>query len=293
MPTAGPSKAIRTHELENRAPQRPWWHATASPGSTTADESASSPTSPTTHPASPRNRGNSNTARRRYVAGHLALLSGRQSEAEALLRGAWDDADPVDEADVRCLASEQLAGLCALQVRPEDAIAWVRRAVDATADPSLGATALTTLVVYLALVGRPGEALPLVSSLPADPSRLTPRDRAGMLARGIVLTWMAELHEACADLSAVVSASHAALGSRTGLLALGYLAQAEYLLGGGPTACGTPNSPWRWPPTLDRRGCCPCSTPLLPGPFRPEGSGTPPSNTYRPRRPRQRESATR
>lgn len=172
-----------------------------------------------------------NGAHRRYVLGHLALLSGRQREAEELLRGAWEEADPRREVEVRSLASEQLAGLYASQVRPEDAIAWARRAVDAAPDSSVGSSALTTLVVYLALVGRPGEALPLVASLPEDPSRPTPRDRAGMLARGVVRTWIAELGEAHADLSAVLQASQLSLGSRTGLMTLGYLAQVEYLRG--------------------------------------------------------------
>lgn len=171
------------------------------------------------------------SARRCYVLGHLALLSGRQSEAEELLTGAWEAADPVDEADLRSSASEQLAGLCALQVRPEDAIAWARRAVAAAPDSSVGSSALTTLVVYLALVGRPGEALPLVASLPEDPLHPTARDLAGMLARGIVRMWIAELDAAHADLSAVLEGSQLALGSRTGLLTLGYLAQVEYLRG--------------------------------------------------------------
>jgi DNA-binding CsgD family transcriptional regulator len=170
-------------------------------------------------------------AQRSYLLGHLALLSGHQQEAEELLAEAWQGADPVDEAEVRALASEQLAGLCASQIRPEAAIAWARRALDATADPSVGASGLTTLVTYLALVGRPGEALPFVASLPENPAHPTPRDRAGLLGRGIVRMWIAEVEEAHADLSAVVDASSRAFASATGLSALGYLAQVEYLRG--------------------------------------------------------------
>jgi ATP/maltotriose-dependent transcriptional regulator MalT len=168
---------------------------------------------------------------RHYVQGHLALLGGRQREAEQLLRSAWDDAHPGQESELRTLASEQLADLYAFQVRPEDAIAWARRAVDAAPDSSVGASALTTLVVYLALVGRPGEALPLVASLPEDPGHPTACDRAGMLARGIVRMWMGELDEAHADLSTVLEGTELTLGSRTGLITLGYLSQAEYLRG--------------------------------------------------------------
>ncbi|HEX2041641.1 MAG TPA: AAA family ATPase [Acidimicrobiales bacterium] len=176
-------------------------------------------------------RDTADTARRGYVLGHLALLSGRQHEAERLLQGAWSDGDPVREAELRSLAAEQLAELCALQVRPEDAIAWARRAVDAAPDSSTGSSALTTLVVSLALTGKPGEALPLVESLPEDPSSPTPCDQAGMLARGIVRSWIAELDQSHADLSAVLEASQRALGSRTGLMALGHLAQVEYVRG--------------------------------------------------------------
>jgi DNA-binding CsgD family transcriptional regulator len=43
--------------------------------------------------------------------------------------------------------------------------------------------------------------------------------------------WIAELDEAHADLSAVLEGVELALGSRTGLMALGYLAQVEYLRG--------------------------------------------------------------
>lgn len=169
--------------------------------------------------------------RRRCVLGHLALLSGRQREAEELLRGAWHDADPLREPELRTLASEQLADLYASQVRPEEAVTWARRAVDTAPESSVGALALATLVVYLALVGRPGEALPLVASFPVDPSHPTARDQAGMLARGIVRMWIAELDEAHADLSAVLEGAAPVLGSRTALMALGYMAQVEYLRG--------------------------------------------------------------
>ncbi|MGI8808631.1 MAG: ATP-binding protein [Acidimicrobiales bacterium] len=173
----------------------------------------------------------SDSARRAYVLGHLALLSGRQRGAERLLRGAWESADPAKEADVRMMASEKLAELCAAQVRPEEAITWARRALQHDVDHHRGASALTTLVVYLALVGRPGEALPLVESIEIDAVEPAPREVGGVLARGIVRIWIGQLHPARIDLERVLAASRPALASRGALSALGFLAHVEYLLG--------------------------------------------------------------
>ena len=172
--------------------------------------------------------------RRAYILGHLALASGRQQEAEHLLREAWEGADPAVDPNLRVLASEQLADLCAAQVRPEETITWARRALEDDPGNDRGASALTTLVVYLALVGRPGEALPLVASMAVDAGNPTPRAVAGVLARGTVRLWMGEANQARTDLASVLAATCRTPAARPRLTALGFLAQAEYQLGQWP-----------------------------------------------------------
>jgi DNA-binding CsgD family transcriptional regulator/predicted negative regulator of RcsB-dependent stress response len=172
----------------------------------------------------------SHTARRGYVLGHLALLRGHQQSAEDLLKGASEHADPVDEAQLMTVTAQRLAELYALQVRPAEAIDWARRALDGGSGSEQGSSALTILVCYLALVGRPGEALPLVDAVLQRES-CPARKLGAILARGIVRTWMADFHGAREDLSTVLAARQKALGSRTALLSLAFLAQAEFAMG--------------------------------------------------------------
>lgn len=169
------------------------------------------------------------TARRRFVLGHLALLTGRHGEAEELLRGAWERADPDAEADVATLASGLLCQLCAIQVRAEEAVTWGRRSLECA--PELAATGLSTLAVYLALLGRDKEALTVVSPAAEYTRPHHARDIDALLGRGTVRLWIGELATAREDLSRVVEDLRPHLTSRTALLALAYLAEAHYRLG--------------------------------------------------------------
>lgn len=171
----------------------------------------------------------SDSARRHLVLGHLALLTGRQGEAEELLTGAWERADPDEEADVRTLASGLLCQLCAIQVRAEEAVGWGRRSLECS--PELAAMGLSTLAVYLAILGRDEEALAVVSPVPEDTGRYNARNIDALVGRGTVRLWMGELAGARDDLCAVVDNLRPHLTSRTALLALGYLAEAHYRLG--------------------------------------------------------------
>ncbi|MGH9008716.1 MAG: AAA family ATPase, partial [Acidimicrobiia bacterium] len=170
------------------------------------------------------------SARRNCLLGYLALLTGRQREAQDLLTSAWDAHDPTRERRLGSLISEQLAYLCSIQLRIPASIAWAQRSV-AAQDVGRPSLALAVLVTGAALAGRADEALRLAESLPGDTGRPTPEAMVGPLGRGIVRLWTDDLTGAHHDLSTVVLASQLQPSCREAILGLTFLAQAEYRLG--------------------------------------------------------------
>ena len=169
------------------------------------------------------------SARRLTLLGHLAVLTGHQDEAEVLLRAAWDRCDPAAEAVLAMLTSAQLAQMCLLDLRVEEAIEWARRSM-AAAGPARATPALAVLVIGLGMVGRSDEALALAGRQPGPDSD----SPAGLLLRfgqGIVKMWNDDLPGARRDLAAVVAASHDHPSSREGVMGLSFLAEVEYRLG--------------------------------------------------------------
>ncbi|TKK75895.1 helix-turn-helix transcriptional regulator, partial [Herbidospora galbida] len=152
------------------------------------------------------------TPRRHYVLGRLALASGHQDAAEALLTSAW-------ESGAHDGAAEQLAWLALTQARGAAAIEWARR--------SGGAPGMRdALALALGITGRYAEGL---ACLPADDA-VGPGDLLdGLVARGVLRLWTDDLDGAQIDLARAASA-------RAGLLHLGpmataYLAEAEFRAG--------------------------------------------------------------
>jgi ATP/maltotriose-dependent transcriptional regulator MalT len=172
--------------------------------------------------------GLADSPRRNCLLGHLALLTGRQREAEHLLAAAWNAHDPALEPRLASLISEQLAYLCRYQLRVSEAIEWAERSI-ATQDVERPSLALSVLVTAMALAGRATDALRLVESLPQREP--TPGWVAGPLGRGMVRLWADELSSAQRDLRTVLLACRLQPTSREAIIGLSFLAQTEYRLG--------------------------------------------------------------
>lgn len=165
--------------------------------------------------------------RRSYLLGWLAFLQGDHAKAEGLLTRAWEGAAPGDAATAGRV-SLLLANLCSGQMRQAEAAAWSQRALD-SGSPEVVTRAVGILVPCLGASGRAREALDLLPSLLDDAA--LERDAAARLGRGMVRMWTDDVRGGAEDLAGVVAACGAHPASSTGLLALGFLAEAEFRLG--------------------------------------------------------------
>jgi ATP/maltotriose-dependent transcriptional regulator MalT len=169
------------------------------------------------------------TGWRSYILARLALVSGHLAETEALLRDAWQRCDPQADPALGGRIAGQLAGLCTLQARGQDATDWADLALRLTPEQPA-----TDLVHYLPLVGRgisghADAALAAVADLP-DPALASVAELGKLLGRGLLRTWTDNLAEARQDLAALLAAAQGrSVAFR--LLAAAMLGQAEYRLG--------------------------------------------------------------
>lgn len=175
--------------------------------------------------------GFANTAKRSYVLGHLAMLAGELAAAEDLLEDGWRRAHAAADARLAARAAGLVAQLVSLQDRFDEGIQWARRALTESDDSTLTSTAVGVLVGVLAGTGRAEEAMAYVAEIDADVSELGPGEIEGLQGRGCARLWTDDFAGARADLSAAVGAGRRNPTSRPSLVALGYLAEAEFHLG--------------------------------------------------------------
>ncbi|TMK39510.1 MAG: hypothetical protein E6G66_17785 [Actinobacteria bacterium] len=109
-------------------------------------------------------------ARSRYLLGRLAHLDGRLARAEEHLSAAWDLCAHAPDPELATKVSTELAYLCLSHLRPEDAVVWGRRGLQAAAGSgSLAGLPLVPLAFGLSVLGRAEEALSEVASLDGAP----------------------------------------------------------------------------------------------------------------------------
>ncbi|HKN49281.1 MAG TPA: LuxR C-terminal-related transcriptional regulator, partial [Actinomycetota bacterium] len=109
-------------------------------------------------------------ARSRYLLGRLAHLDGRFARAEEHLSAAWDLCAHAPDPELATKVSTELAYLCLSHLRPEDAVMWGRRGIQAAAGSrSLAGLPLVPLAFGLSVLGRAEEALTEVASLDGAP----------------------------------------------------------------------------------------------------------------------------
>lgn len=169
------------------------------------------------------------SAQRSFVLGLLALFDGRQNDAERLLAEAWERGKD-DDAAMAAEAAAYLAQLCSIQVRSDDTIRWAQRALAASANPRL-VPAFSVLVCQLWFVGRRDEAIDHLGGMPPPGVPSAETDPELLLVRGLLRMWSDDREGARADLGASVAAHRPILTSRSGLIALSYLAEADFRCG--------------------------------------------------------------
>jgi DNA-binding CsgD family transcriptional regulator len=169
------------------------------------------------------------SAARSYILGQLAMFGGQLADAERLLVDAWDQARASGGDRLAARAAGLLAQLNGLRDCLDDASKWARRALALTDDLSVTSTALSVLVGVLAGTGRADEAIELADDV--DSAELQASSVEVLQGRGLARLWTDDLAGARADITAVVRAGRRAPAARSSLIALGYLAEAEFRIG--------------------------------------------------------------
>ncbi len=174
-------------------------------------------------PASPR---------RHATLGHLALVAGRQGDAERLLARAWQDADPAEDRELAAASAAQLSQLCLAQARGAESEQWAQRALEAgPADAFTRGVARSVLVAAMAVQGRGDEALALLDHLPRGVSDLDAEEIEGVMGRGVVQLWAGAFQPARQDLTTIASLRTGWRPLRVRVISLAHLAVAEFELG--------------------------------------------------------------
>src|SRR6266511_152519 len=176
-----------------------------------------------------RLRGFRDSGWRSYILARVAFVGARMEEVEGLLQDAWQRCNPDTEAALAARIAGQLAGLCTLQARGQDAADWADLALRLASEQTA-----TDLIHYLPLVGRgisghADAALAAVATLP-DPAVASVAELDTLLGRGLLRTWTDDLASDRQDLAGVLAAAHdRSVAFR--LLAAVMFGQAEYRLG--------------------------------------------------------------
>ncbi|MDT3446047.1 AAA family ATPase [Pseudofrankia sp. BMG5.37] len=169
------------------------------------------------------------TAWRSYVLARLALVAGRFTEAEALLRDAWRRCDAGTEPALATRVAAQMATLCLLQARGQNAVKWADLALRLA--PRHSATDLLRFVrlAGLGISGHADAALATLHDVP-DPAVASAGELDTLAGRGLLRIWTDDLIGARQDLAGVLATGHdRSVVFR--LSAADLLGEAEYRLG--------------------------------------------------------------
>jgi ATP/maltotriose-dependent transcriptional regulator MalT len=168
---------------------------------------------------------------RRYVQGRLAFHSGRPSEGEELLLGAWDGCDPATERELAARIATEISYVLIRRARGDQLVTWSRHALAAAEGTQLALTPMGLLAAGLAHAGRAQEGLAEVAFLP-DQHRITSMSDVGAVcARGFLRMVIGDLVRARRDLTAMHLGAARFGPFNLRLAGLALLSTVEYRLG--------------------------------------------------------------
>ena len=171
------------------------------------------------------------TARRGFVLGSLAMISGRYDKAQELLAAAYDVCDPVRDHPLAEEIAAQLARVHMGRGHGAEAALWATRSLDPRRAPSPVADSLSVLAIGLLFAGRAPEAAAAVAELP-DASALDDEvSLDGFIGRGYVRLVTDDPAAARGDLAPVAERLRRRGPAHRAIEALTMLATAEYRMG--------------------------------------------------------------
>ena len=168
---------------------------------------------------------------RRYVQGRLAFHSGRPSEGEELLVGAWNGCHPDTDRELAARIAIEISYLLVRRARGEQPVTWSRRALAAAEGTPLAWSPLATLAAGLAYAGRARDGLAEVAFLPDQPRIASMSDVGAVIARGFLRLITGDLVRARQDLTAVHTGAARFGPFNLHLDGLALLSTVEYRLG--------------------------------------------------------------
>lgn len=168
------------------------------------------------------------TARRVYLQARLAWFAGEPDQAESLATQAWSRGDQLSPDHLGSLAAI-LSQLHNMRADGLGAAEWAAEALALGLPPDLADSTNAAQAFGLAMVGRVGEALAVLESVPSDPTLVRGYSHQ-LTTRGALRVATDDLAGAHDDLALVCSASNAEVSPQR-LLAMGALAEVEFRLG--------------------------------------------------------------
>jgi ATP/maltotriose-dependent transcriptional regulator MalT len=169
-------------------------------------------------------------ARRDSVLGQLAmLLGGRPIEAEQLLASAWEQCDPVRDADLAATIALQSAVHVLGRFRAMEGAEWARRAIRLTTQDSIRLPARSLLSLGLAYAGNFAEAYTALGS--SDATGGSAAEVWTMDVRGMLRLVEDDLPNARVDLALAATTALRQGSQQAAVHSLGYLAATEYYSG--------------------------------------------------------------
>jgi DNA-binding CsgD family transcriptional regulator/tetratricopeptide (TPR) repeat protein len=171
------------------------------------------------------------SARRDALVGLLEVFTGSLT-AEDRLQAAWQAHDPVVEPEIGARAATSLTNWMVISGRPDQALMWADRAVNATVDGSaLRAMARTGQAYAFAADGRSREGLEMLDFLPVSGNEASIASTDALIMRGILRLYSDDLANAIADLGVAAARLHAGLPSTYPVPCLAALSDAHFRRG--------------------------------------------------------------
>ena len=171
------------------------------------------------------------TPRRRFILGLLAAVSGRQKEAEELLRGTWEAlGDPPSDPELAKKVGGWLSPLIVNQGRSSEVLDWARTALSNLPDSASGVPNLGMVLIAFGGTGDSDEGLSLVEGL-SEQDEPEVWSTELLMGRGLLRFWKEDFDGALDDLERVGSITRERGPFVDFLISLFYRSDLEYRAG--------------------------------------------------------------
>ena len=171
------------------------------------------------------------SARRDALTGLLGVFMGSPTAGDRL-KAAWESHDTASEREIGARAATSLANWMVISGRPEEALVWSERAVDAAEErTTIWAMARTALAYAYGQAGRGAEGLAVLEFLPTSANDVSMPELDALIMRGIVKLYVDDLAGGIADLGVAAARLRTGVSSSYPGPCLSHLSEAHFRRG--------------------------------------------------------------